>query len=343
MRKELRLVNNASFTKVFRGEEVVAEFYYTLHKIREIVLNKGTSISVRVQVLRLAVQQFPDMSLMLTDHEWNIQSSLEKELSREGVHVYMEEYKTAKDALKEVLRKVDCYALTARIFSRLLGSPYERYARFRLRDHRRFTAWHAIWPLHVTNLYIMPAYHPTANEQKPACLINGDTDHICRMEGGRSTVLGYCFCPEESVVVTDGRPLKSVRQLSWSHVKHPYYAKGREFYCSLHVNALRSKGGVEELVRVLRAAIGKSEEFVEVSGGFRAPFQIPHNRLLELGIKMPGEKRSPRGSEAFCVWAYRTLLREGAKVLHQAQVPSWFLREGWLSIYENAEERHGIQ
>jgi hypothetical protein len=163
------------------------------------------------------------------------------------------------------------------------------------------------------------------------------------MEGGECSVVGYYFCPEESVVKIDGGPIKSVHQLSFTHVKHPYYVEGRELYCSLRMNALRTKRGVAELTYILSAAIGKSDEFVEVSGGFRPPLQNPHNRLLELGMKMPGDKRRPRGSEHHCVWAYRTLHKEGITVLLQAHIPTWFLEEGWLGIYENAKVQHGIQ
>ena len=73
-----------------------------------------------------------------------------------------------------------------------------------------------------------------------------------------------------------------------------------------------------------------------------------HNRLIQLG-----RQRSPwlqaeygrsghiaRGSEEHCVWAYRVLQQEGK--LERSYVPSWFISEGWLEIYKDAEVRHGL-
>ncbi len=61
------------------------------------------------------------------------------------------------------------------------------------------------------------------------------------------------------------------------------------------------------------------------------------------GIESPypraNKTHSARGSENDVVWQYLTLQQEG--LLEDATIPSWFLEEGWLEIYEGIEPHIG--
>jgi hypothetical protein len=173
------------------------------------------------------------------------------------------------------------------------------------------------------------------NGKKAIHMINGDTDHRVR---------SYSIVRVESPIEARAETGEEGSPSTWTHMKHPYYAKGMSISLLVRSGPLRTKDGVRELSRFLLAALGKTDEYVEVCGGFRPPLLCPHNLLIEKGIPSPSRKlhfgQSTRGSEASCVWAYRTLLAEGK--LKDAYVPEWFFEEGWLGIYEGAEQWPGL-
>ncbi len=188
------------------------------------------------------------------------------------------------------------------------------------------------------NLHIIPDYHPVMNGVESIGLINGDTDANIPGNAVRSI-----YCPEDAQASDPSKNFST----SWNHVKHPYYAKGQSFSVRLITTKIRSAEGMEELTQILRSTLGLDKKYVGVSGGFRAPLQCGHNRLLATGRRSPWPQAEygrngniVRGSEQYCVWAYRVLTEEGQ--LEKAYVPSWFQSEGWLQTYEGAEVRHGL-
>ena len=208
--------------------------------------------------------------------------------------------------------------------------------RFRVKRPRLFAFWNsASTPGSGWDLEIVPDYHPLMLGKKSIAMVNGDTDyHI------RGYAVERIFCP----TVSQAKP-SSFMSSSWTHVKHPYRAIGRGVDMAISLTRIRSAQGIEELVRILRAALAVDDTYVEISGGFRAPLQYPGNRLLQLGRESPRSDRrrrhdEVRGSEGSCVWQYRVLQKEG--VLEKAHIPPWFTKEGWLGIYKGAETRVGI-
>ncbi len=187
-------------------------------------------------------------------------------------------------------------------------------------------------------LRIVPGYHPVMNGWESESMVNGDTDALIRGGAVRSI-----SCPPASL----GNRREPKFMGSWRHVKHPYYAAGRRVFMQVVSTKVRSKEGCAELTRLLRDSLGLDNRYVSISGGFQAPLEYPHNRLLGTrqsspwpGATRPGEVYLARGSENHCVWAYRVLQAEGE--LEKAYIPEWFIAEGWLNIYEGAEVRHGI-
>lgn len=194
-----------------------------------------------------------------------------------------------------------------------------------------FMFWNCITSTGPENdLHITPNYHPGNKGYKHNYFINGHTNAVCG-----NNVIESSYCPAESV-----RP--GERQ-SWDYVNHPYYAKCKSFEIRIDEDLLLTDCGEQDLVNLISSAYMRNNSYVAISGGFDAPFISAHNLICELDIESPywksDEKHSrdhyARGSEEHCVWAYRTLEKEGE--LENARIPKWFLEEGWLSLYKNVE------
>jgi hypothetical protein len=258
------------------------------------------------------------------------------ELRRIQVDVIVAIHNTVDEALQAVVLQVDHPSLRYSLIPQRMIFGNEIELRFKVVKPAHFIFWKCEWVSTGNNgLHIVPSYHPVMNGREAIGMVNGSTDAYIRGNAVRSI-----YCPKAAQSTRGGRNFGS----SWNHVKHPFYAIGRSMRVRLITTKLRSKKGVEELVELLRAALGQDKRYVEISGGFQAPMKCAHNRLFELGQQSPWPQADhssrghvARGSEQHCVWAYHTLEAEGA--LKKAYVPPWFLKEGWLDIYEGAEVR----
>lgn len=203
----------------------------------------------------------------------------------------------------------------------------------------QFEFWHHLYrPTpgnDLVDLYLVPGYHPVMRGSKSIGLVNGDTDAFIRGIAVRSI-----HSPEDARTRQEGTLFGS----TWTHVNHPYCVKGCSFVVEAELASIRGELGISELASIIRAALRLDERFIEISGGFRAPMQCAHNRLLDLNRKSPWSQADyerstghvARGSEQHCVWAYRVMREEGE--LERAYIPSWFFKEGWLEIYEGAPQ-----
>jgi|GEM_PF-4136403 len=246
---------------------------------------------------------------------------------------------TVEEAIEDTVSRVGVPGLRYEV--RVKGwRTDEVEVRFFVGKPNRFAAWksESVSSKGSWDLSVVPSYHPVMKGKKGTVLVNGDTDALIRGNAVTSIHAPEAARANRHTPTYGG---------SWTHVKHPFYAVGRSMRVSVHVNRMRSREGVEELMEILRAALGQNNLYLEVSGGFRAPLKCGHNRLLEIGRHSPWPKADytrygnvARGSEEHCVWAYRVLEAEG--VLAKSHIPSWFLKEGWLGIYQCAEVRHGL-
>lgn len=213
--------------------------------------------------------------------------------------------------------------------------------RFKVDMPHVFTFWKGLSkPGQAFDLDIVPAYHPMMNGKSSGGMVNGDTDAFLG-----NHAIEAIHCPVAAVAGDTSKTLG----VTWTHVNHPYYAKGPVFIADISTTKIRSLDGMRKLTEVLRAALELDNQFIEISGGFRAPMRCPHNRLDEIKQSSPrtrephdGRSSEPRGSEAHCVWSYRVLRMELEGALEKAYIPSWFHREGWLKIYEGATVKHGL-
>lgn len=213
--------------------------------------------------------------------------------------------------------------------------------KFKAKAPYRFTFWKSESRPNrdYEQLHLVPSYHPVMKGWREHRLVNGDTDALIR-----GSAVHSIYCPRASKEDTGRKTFSS----HWAHVNHPYRASGQWVRFTVDTVKLCSREGVEELAGILRASLMLGQEYIAISGGFRAPMQCAHNRLLETKRRSPwphAGSRSEgghvaRGSEEHCVWAYRTLLHEG--VLKNSYVPEWFEQEGWLGIYAGAEVRPGL-
>ena len=175
-------------------------------------------------------------------------------------------------------------------------------------------------------IHLIPHYHP-ANQGKTPLSLNGSTDAYIRGKAVQS----ICSPPE---CRTTARTLFS----SWSHVNHPFFVTGKSFEMEISRTHFLSQEGMGEVTEILKAALGTTDKYVASIGGFNPPYRCPHNRLID--IRHSGKRPNPRGSEAHCVWAYRTLEKEGQ--LENTYIPDWFFKEKWLEKYEGAEYQPGV-
>ena len=354
---------------VSKGKKPVAEIHLDYcDQVDEVVLYADSSDEIHLSVLRLAashVQRFvknrsvPAMGglMVAEDRDRNLtaadsyrlmdfglipeqiqkldRETIVKELRPLRVDVIVATHKTVDEAIKAAVFQVGVPSLRYGLIPQRMIFDNAIALWFTVAKPERFTFWKSEsvptgqdWDLHV-----VPSYHPVMNGWKAVGLVNGATDAYIRGNAVRSI-----YCPTAAQSDRHGRNFGT----SWNYVKHPFYAVGRSMSIRLITTKVRSREGVEELTELLRAALGQGKQYVEISGGFNAPMKCAHNRLLELNRRSPwpdahrrGAVHVARGSEEHCVWAYRTLKAEG--VLDKAHVPSWFIKEGWLEIYEGAE------
>jgi hypothetical protein len=211
---------------------------------------------------------------------------------------------------------------------------------FTVEEPEAFIFWrNALVPDHrAWDLYVIPAYHPVMNGRVCFGSVNGDTDEYINRK-----VITHIYCPN------DAKALQTkIAISSWGHVNHPFRASGKTFSASLNKRVLLSNAGELELSKVLRAALNLDNSYIQVIGGFHAPLRCAHNRLLDTGRRSPWPNAVyngmnsfiVRGSEQHCVWTHMVLTEEGE--IEKAYIPSWFMEEGWLEIYQGAEVSHEL-
>ncbi len=351
---------------VYVGDDVVGEIFIDhLNQVDIILVREGVSSEVELDVLRFALAhalQFAhDLILPYINgvkikcpHDRNdsfslwgsIPLSLNK-LNHEEILLYLKDMRIGihkvshpdvRSALIEGLAQAKVLGLHCTMFESLegfyLGNAMD--LRLRVKKPYRFEFWMAQTSVRDNDLHITPHYHPVMAGKQYSFLINGDTDYCCS-----SSVIRTLKAPWASRVRM-GRQFNT-----WTHVKHPYFAVGRTLDLSVSMVHIRTKEGVVEFVNFIRTALGLSDTYVGVSGGFRPPLESPHNRVVRTGGVSPYQQNPEnhlgrdlaRGSEGHCVWAHRVLLKEG--VFEKAHVPRWFYREGWVELYKGAEVRHG--
>lgn len=194
--------------------------------------------------------------------------------------------------------------------------------RFRLTSDRQFRAWHDVGRGRSSSfdLYIVPAYHPTENSKRSIGLVNGDTGALIA-----NKTIAAAYPPFGSLLKYED----SFRLYSWwDRVNHPFYAAGTEIKLDVMWTRIRSAKGIQELRELLLGLLEEDDTYLGICGGFSGPLPRPRRK--------PGIGTGdgvPRGSEGFCVWAYRVLKEEGE--LERAHIPSWFGSEGWLKVYES--------
>lgn len=331
---------------------IVAEIYLdSLGQVDRVALPASAPKEDQLKALKLVAsharqyvmhREVPAMSLASVEippeiGEMDRETIVKKELNPLRIGVMTVEYTSIIRAIEAAIDKVGVKGVSYKLISNRFGLD-EATVEFSARDLRRFTFWmHHDEPLQKeSDLYIIPAYHPVMKGMTLVDLVNGATDACIT---GNS--IKNIHCPRDGQVNEGERDLFGG---SWDHVKHPFYVSGRSFTMDAVMTSLRSSKGVEKLAQFLQAALNLDKKYVAVSEGFNAPLQCPSNRLDEFKRQSPRPQfdgmSDVRGSEAHCVWAYRTLQEEGT--LEGAYIPQWFTDEGWLKIYENAEVRRGI-
>lgn len=318
----------------------VAVIRYCLKKIYQVELLQNISRGLEHQLLSLVYLlsnlDMGNKDMTISDVLTLPQHELRNELRRRDITMARVAYEDITEALAAVLKRVAVKYLSVEVVPHEVGYRDQVYLVFELHSKHEFTFWKSEWAPdpETENLYIVPDYHPCMLGKKPIHMINGDTNYRTH---------GYSVVSVESPVESRAE-MEKPRGCSWTHMKHPFHAKGTAIAVMVHSGLLRTKDGVRELSRFLLAALGKTDEFVEVCGGFQAPLYHAHNLLIEMGIPSPSKEKHygqwTRGCEEFNVWAYRTLLAEGK--LEGAYVPEWFLEEGWLATYEGTEEKPGL-
>lgn len=354
---------------VSEGKNLVAEIYLDYcDQVDEVVLHADSSDEIQLQVLRLAASHarqfvkdrrvpgiggplaadcgcsltaFDSYRLMdferITEQIQQLdRETLMKDLHSFQIGVTVAVHATVDEAIKDAIRQVGVPNLRYNLIPRRMLFSNEIALRFAVAKPERFIFWNSqtVPTGGCCDLHIVPSYHPVMNGKKAVGIVNGDTDAYIS-----DRVVHDIYCPKAARANRHYSGIGS----SWGRVKHPFYAVGRSMSISLSMTKVRSKEGVEKLAELLRASLGKGEQYVAIIGGFRAPMDSPHNRLVKLRRRSPFPEASysrtgnlARGSEAHCVWAYRTLKAEG--VLDKSHIPSWFLEEDWLGIYgEQAE------
>ena len=332
----LRVVKNDRLLTVSVSGETVAEVHLDYrNRTQEIILYATTPDEVQMQVLQHFATPLLHRSIAKFDRK-----ELVNELSHLQVGVTVAAHKTVPKAVQHAINQIGIPNLRYQLLAQALGN--EQVLRFTVTQPDRFTFWY-----HLSvpgkdedgNYDIVPFYHPVMSGAKEVGMINGYTDAYISGKTVRSV-----YCPRVS------QSIRTQQQQcfgSWNHVKHPFCAVGRSLTIAVNSLHMRSKEGVQELINFLQATLSRHNKYVGISGGFYPPMKSAHNLLLEKELRSPWPGADytrgghlARGSEAHCVWAYRTLQTEG--FLKQSYVPSWFLNEGWLTIYEGAEVRPGL-
>ncbi|KKR37739.1 MAG: hypothetical protein UT69_C0002G0001, partial [Candidatus Yanofskybacteria bacterium GW2011_GWE1_40_10] len=283
--------------------------------------------------------RFMDFSTIPSEIQEMNRETLTRGLRELHISVFAAVHRRAEDAISAAIEQVGVAGLKYEVIPQRMIFDTELMVRFTVEEPNSFTFWHSqSRPGGGFDLYIVPAYHPVMNGKESVGMVNGATDAYIRGNAVRSI-----YCPEDAQATDPSKNFGT----SWNHVKHPFYATGRSMAVKLITTKVRSAESMEELTQLLRAALGLDNKYVDISGGFNAPLKCGYNRIVELGIRSPypqAEYRRggniTRGSEQHCVWSYRVLKEEGQ--LEKAYIPSWFIKEGWLKIYEGAEERHGL-
>lgn len=254
-----------------------------------------------------------------------------------GVNVITAVHKTKSEAIDSVISQAGIETLEGIVLSKQAVFSNEVTLKFSVKGPKRFTFWNCMSKPSggMFDLHIVPSYHPVMKDWTSVGMVNGSTDAYIA-----GNTIERVFSPEEA---RSGR--EKLLGSSWDHVNHPFYVDGCHIEIVVNASRLRSAEGTEELVNFLRASLNLDNKYVNISGGFKAPLRCAHNRLVELKKPSPWKEAErgvhlARGSEEHCVWAYRTLKTEG--VLEKSHVPSWFLSEGWLDIYKDAEVRPGL-
>lgn len=283
--------------------------------------------------------RFMDFGLIPENLKALDRETLSEILRQTGIDIVLSAYADINEAITDAIKQVGV-EMTCESVDRRRGFDNELTLAFSVKKPLEFIFWKSeSKPTHKEHeLYLVPNYHPVMNGWKPVGMVNGDTDAYISSDAIRSL-----RAPKEARTKSDNDIFGS----SWGHVNHPFHAKGRSITVGIVTSKMRSKEGVDTLVKMLRAALGLDNTYVEISGGFKPPLRCAHNRVVELGIRSPYPRADnsrtghlTRGSEAHCVWAYRTLKKEG--VLDKAFIPSWFQKEGWLNIYKGAKVEAGL-
>jgi hypothetical protein len=330
-------------TRIFVEGQAVAEVHRDFQgHMHDVMLYADAAPELHTTVLRsvvLYVHQYV-RRLSPADITGLSHDDLVKEINAIGIGISTALYPSVEAAIDVAIQKASVPGLSYKAVNTTRGLSDSLRLELKVRKPNRFIFWKSESrpSRDYEGFHIVPAYHPVMNGWKEIGLVNGDTDYYIR-----GNAVGHFYCPKEAQV--DG---VESRGTSWSHVKHPFRAEGQDMQLEVDMTKMRSAEGVAELAQVIRASLGLDNTYVAISGGFRAPLESAHNRLVRTKRRSPYPQASSdpqrghlaRGSEDHCVWAYRTLEAEGA--LDKAFVPAWFKREGWLGIYEGAEVRPGI-
>jgi hypothetical protein len=339
--------------KVMENNQPVAELYFSYqNEINEVLLDPDSPEEVQLSVLRFALSFQQELAKVRKTNNFTLDAqpllnfgiiseeaagldreAVMKELRHSRVSVVLAIHQTADEAIKAAIAEAGVESLRYSVIPVRMTLGNEIHLRFTVAKPDRFTFWKCeLKPSDYDGLHIIPAYHPSMTGRKSAGMVNGATDAYI---GGK--VIRSVYCPRAAQSDRHGRNFGT----TWDHLKHPFYATGRSMGVQLITTAVRSAEGVKQLAEFLQASLSHNEQYVEISGGFRAPLKCPHNRLLELKRRSPWQQADyrstgnvARGSEDHCVWAYRTLQEEGA--LEEAYVPAWFHNEDWVGIYEGA-------
>ncbi|MBI2482878.1 hypothetical protein HYV74_01715 [Candidatus Uhrbacteria bacterium] len=246
-------------------------------------------------------------------------------------------------ATAEVARESGA-AITYEISPKEALPAHRAHITFRVRGDRKFRFW-KYPPSSVGTAHqycCLPAYHPVRTGAKSVLTINGDTSAaIGRHELGIDSI-EY----PRGALRTPGAP--SLVQCSWSRTRHPFRAEGATFVMEMNLPYALSVASRVSLVEVLLGALGHGPRYVQVSGGFHAPFSLGDNvstmcKAFRSAYGNADARPLPQmsGAEAELVWEYLTLQDEGA--LAESVVPerlhAWRLLEHYAD--EIAEWRAG--
>jgi hypothetical protein len=338
--KQLSFTSSEDAITVLLGETVVAVIRYSLGKIYQVELSRKISRMLEFQILchvyLLSNVAAGEGVMPLATVEETPPHELRNELRHRNIAMVRVRYELLTEALAAVLSRVAQQYLSVRVIPHEFNYHDHIHLVFELHSKHEFSFWTcaSLPDSVIDDIYIVPKYHPVRNGKKGIHMINGDTDHRTH---------GYSIVSVQSPIEARTAIGEQRSPSTWAHMKHPFCASGKSVVVTVRSGLLRTEDGVRELSRFLRAALGTTEEYVEVCGGFSAPFKSAHNLLIEKGIPSPSPKKHfgqwTRGSEEYCVWAYRTLLAEGE--LEGAYIPNWFIEEGWLDIYKDAEDKPG--